>query len=286
MSWSHQRSPAPQPSADRTPIADQLVRGSLGKPAIHDKWESKYRTRTNERFYELVFDELARLVPRHRTTTTFLDAGCGIGAHSSRLARRGFIVEAVDFSDVVIERARANVASQGLKARISVHQADLLELPFEAETFDHALCWGVLMHVPDVSAALSQLARVTRPGGAIVINEINARAPEARLLRMLFPHMRNREIQIKRTPAGFEHWETTPTGPLMWRHADINWLVREASRSGLILRRRIPGQFSELYTKMPARWLADGVHAVNRIWFERVRMPGPAVANVLVFEKR
>lgn len=286
MTWSRERSrAASRPRADSAPSADELVRGSLGKPAIHDTWESMYRTSANERFYELVFDELARLVPRPRAVTTFLDAGCGIGAHSSRLARRGFAVEAVDFSEVVVQRARTNIASQGLEGRITVRQADLLDLPFEAGNFDNTLCWGVLMHVVDVSSALSQLARVTRPGGAVVINEINARAPEARLLRALFRRIAKSDIRIRRTPAGFEHWATTPTGPLMWRHADIDWLVREGSRRGLVLRRRMPGQFSELYAEMPASWLADAVHAVNRIWFERVRAPGPAVANVLVFEK-
>jgi SAM-dependent methyltransferase len=268
-----------------TPTADQLVRGSLGEPAVHDRWESQYRTSANERFYELVFDELARLAPRPRSITTFLDAGCGIGAHSLRLARRGFSVEAVDFSEVVVERARANVSREGLDKSISVRQADLLELPFQAEVFDHALCWGVLMHIPDVSLALGQLARVTKPGGMIVINEINGQSPEARLKRAVFQRMRTRDIQVRRTAAGVEHWETTPSGPLMWRHARIDWLVDEGSRCGLRLERRMPGQFSELYTNMPARWLADTVQAVNRVWFERVRRPGPAVANILVFRK-
>jgi 2-polyprenyl-3-methyl-5-hydroxy-6-metoxy-1,4-benzoquinol methylase len=267
------------------PGADQRVRESLGEPAIHDRWESQYRTLANERFYDLVFDELARLVPRDRAIPTFLDAGCGIGAHSIRLAHRGFRVQAVDFSDVVAERARANVSGEGLQERISVRQADLLELPFEAEAFDHALCWGVLMHIPDVSSALAELVRVTKPGGKIVINEINAQAAEARLKRAVFTRMGTREIHVRRTPAGFEHWEETASGPLMWRHADIDWLVREASRRGLRLERRMPGQFSELYANMPRQWLADVVQGVNRVWFERVRMPGLAVANVLVFHK-
>jgi SAM-dependent methyltransferase len=261
--------------------ADELVRGTLAEAAIHDGWERLYRTPANERFYELVFDELARLVPRDRGVTTFLDAGCGVGAHSLRLARRGFSVEAVDFSEIIVERARANVFSHGLEKRVRVRRGDLLELPFEEESFDHALSWGVLMHIPDVSSALAQLARVTRSGGKIVISEINAWALEARLQRAAF----QRKLQIKRTPAGFEHWAKTPSGPLMWRHADIDWMVHEGTRFGLSLERRLPGQFSELYVYMPARALSNAVQAVNRVWFARVRMPGPAVANVLVFHK-
>jgi 2-polyprenyl-3-methyl-5-hydroxy-6-metoxy-1,4-benzoquinol methylase len=267
------------------PTADETVRSSLAEPGIHDRWEKSYRTSANESFYELVFDELARLVPRPQAVTTFLDAGCGVGAHATRLARRGFTVEAVDFSAVVVGRARENVASRGLQERIAVRQADLLELPFPAESFDNTLCWGVLMHIPDVSSALSELGRVTRRGGVIVVNEVNARAPEARLLRAVLPRIAKSDIQVTRTPAGFEHWTTTASGSLMWRHADIGWIIREASRHGLVLRKRMPGQLSELYSYIPVARLAEMVHALNRVWFERVGRAGPAVGNVLLFQK-
>ncbi len=267
------------------PDADAAVRGSLTAPTIHDTWESMYRTSANERFFELVFDEVTRLASRRGPSPTFLDAGCGIGAHASRLARRDFVVQAVDVSGVVVERARESLARQGLSERVDVRQADLLNLPFETNTFDNTLSWGVLMHVPDVARALGELARVTQRSGIVILNEINSASPEAHLLRLLFPRIAKSDVRITRTPAGFEHWAETESGPLMWRHADLDWLVREASDRGLVLRRRIPSQFTELYAEMPSRWIADAMHAVNRVWFTRVRAPGPAMANVLVFEK-
>jgi 2-polyprenyl-3-methyl-5-hydroxy-6-metoxy-1,4-benzoquinol methylase len=262
-----------------------LVLDTLRCAGIHDAWERRYRTPANERFYEQVFDELVRLIPRPGASTGFLDAGCGIGAHASRLARRGFAVEAVDVSDAILERARANLAAQGLFERVTVRQASLLALPYDSESFDGVLCWGVLMHVPNVRAAISELARVTRIGGTVVINEINASAPEPRLMRILFPRIARSGVRIERTDAGFEHWAMTAEGMIMWRHADIGWLVDEAGRNGLSLRRRLPGQFSELYAEMPVKRLADAVHALNGFWFARVRAPGPAAANVLLFEK-
>jgi hypothetical protein len=100
----------------------------------------------------------------------------------------------------------------------------------------------------------------------------------------LLPRFAKSTIRLRRTPAGFEHWTTTESGPLMWRHTDIPWLCREMARQGLRLEARRASQLSELYTRLPGP-LALPVHAANRIWFQSIRRPGPAVANVLVFRK-
>jgi hypothetical protein len=47
----------------------------------------------------------------------------------------------------------------------------------------------------------------------------------------------------------------------------------------------MPGQLSELYSYIPVARLAEMVHALNRVWFERVGRAGPAVGNVLLFQK-
>jgi len=263
--------------------ASASVQESLGRPEIHASWESAYRTRANERFYERVFDELARLLP-DRGGTTFLDVGCGLGAHSLRLARRGFTVSAVDFSESILEQARENVRANGLAGRITVEQADLLALPFRDDAFDNVLCWGVLMHVPEMARAMTELARVTAPGGVLVINEVNARAPEARALQIALPRLAKSDISVERTQEGVEHWSDTESGPLMWRHADVRWLIHEMSTYGLRLRTRRAAQLSELYTRSP-RPIAAAIHAANGFWFDRVRRPGLALGNLLIFEK-
>jgi len=263
----------------------ERVVDTLSSSGIHDAWERRYRTPANERFYEQVFDELMALIAPLGPDARFLDAGCGIGAHAARLARRGFSVDAIDASAQILERAAANLAAQGLSSRVTLRQGSLLDLPYPAGGFDGVLCWGVLMHVPDVSTAVSELARVTRAGGRLIVNEINSGAPEPRLMRALFPRVASSGVRIERTEAGFEHWAMTAEGPMMWRHADLGWLVAEARRNGLVPLRRIAGQLSESYAEMPAGSLAAAVHSVNSFWFRRIRRPRPAAANILVFEK-
>jgi ubiquinone/menaquinone biosynthesis C-methylase UbiE len=269
----------------RTTPDSQAVRDSLSQPEIHRAWEDAYRTDGNERFYEMVFDELVRVLPPPIPGSELLDAGCGVGANSLRIARRGFTVRAVDFSDAVLEPARQNVRAHGLEDRIQVERADLLALPYDERAFTHVVCWGVLMHVPDIARAVAELARVTASGGAVAVNEINARAPEARLLRAVLPRVARSDIELKPTPAGIEHWTETPSGPLMWRHADLGWLVAEMASHGLSLRVRRAAQLSELYTRVRVPALASAIHALNTTWFRRVRWPGPALGNLLVFER-
>ena len=75
-----------------------LVQNLLARPDMHCQWEGDYRTAANEDFYERAFDSIIdELAPP--PGATFLDAGCGPCAHSARLARRGFNVQAVDFSE-------------------------------------------------------------------------------------------------------------------------------------------------------------------------------------------
>lgn len=260
-------------------------RDMLADAAIHEHWVAKYRTPESQQFYELAFDEIARRLDAP-PGSTILDAGCGSCAKSVLLAERGFRVVGTDFSADALELASQTVRARGLEDRITLRRGDLLNLPFRDGEFRYVLCWGVLMHVPEMPRAFAELARVLAPGGLLVISEGNMYAAQSFALRFVKRLLGRRRSQVVRTPAGLESHEHTDTGTLVTRQSDMAWFRTEGARRGLRLKARIPGQFTELYVLAPWRWMRRGIHALNGLWFRRVRLAGPAFGNILIFEKQ
>ncbi len=106
--------------------------------------------------------------------SSVLDAFTGTGDLALMLADRvasGGEVIGVDFSPAMIDRARLKAAARGRRCRFEV--ADVLDLPFEDDRFDAVTASGGLRSLDDPSAAVREMARVARPGGRIVVLEIN-----------------------------------------------------------------------------------------------------------------
>jgi SAM-dependent methyltransferase len=91
-----------------------------------------------------------------------LEVGCGWGELAEWVAREtGADVVPTDLSPRMVELTR----ERGLDARL----ADVQQLPFEDCSFDAAVAAWMLYHVPDLDQGLSELARVLRPGGRLVV---------------------------------------------------------------------------------------------------------------------
>ena len=262
----------------------KLVQRFLAKPDIHHKWEAVYRTTENEEFLEQAFDYIIRLldVPNQ---SVFLDAGCGVCSHSVRLANRGFKVQAVDCSQSILKEAKLNVKSKGLENRITVNCADILSLPFRNETFSHILCWGVLMHIPDLERAMAELSRVLKPAGILIVSEVNMYSLQSRLLRILRQLLRKEKDVVKLTPAGLEHWSSSSAGKLLTRESDLTWLIDNFVINGFRVKKRISGQFTEAYTRFSSETVRNLIHGFNKLWFSYIRSPYPAFGNIVILQK-
>jgi ubiquinone/menaquinone biosynthesis C-methylase UbiE len=95
-----------------------------------------------------------------------LDVGCGSG-HFTRLVAQASPTATICGVDREASRlcfARACCGADNLR----YEQADMAALPFADESFDLVYCRFVLVHDRDPSGALREMARVTRPGGAVV----------------------------------------------------------------------------------------------------------------------
>ena len=96
-----------------------------------------------------------------------LDAGCGTGRHTIPLADAGACVTGIDFSKGMLEKARAKSGAH--LARFIEHDLSM-PFPFPAQTFDRVICCLVLDHVSNLGFFFSELARVCRRDGFIVIS--------------------------------------------------------------------------------------------------------------------
>jgi SAM-dependent methyltransferase len=102
-----------------------------------------------------------------------LDVGCGPGFVSAELLDEvgpdGTVV-GIDGSPQML--ALAAQRCQG-RDNVEFREGDATSLPVEDGTFDAALCVQVLEYVPDVAAALAELRRALRPGGRVVIWDVD-----------------------------------------------------------------------------------------------------------------
>lgn len=253
---------------------------------IHEKWVSMYRTPEAQAFYEMAFDEIAKRL-NAPPDARLLDAGCGSCAKSVLLAKRGFRVSGMDFSHEALSLAPNTIRHYGVEGRIDLRQGDLMNVPFADNEFDYAMCWGVLMHVPNVERAMAELARVVKPGGTLLISEANMHSWQATGIRTLKKLLgRTGRGRVERTPAGLVNHEQTAHGELVTRETDMAWFAGEMNRLGFDLSARIAGQFTELYVVTPWKPVRSLIHAWNHFWFRAVGAPGPAQANMLFFRKR
>jgi ubiquinone/menaquinone biosynthesis C-methylase UbiE len=112
--------------------------------------------------------ELA-LAPESR----ILELGCGAGVLAVDLARRGFLVHAVDVNSAMIDLAHREVETAGVGARVSLGIADAHELPFDQRTFDLVVALGVIPFLHAPGQGLREVARVLTDGGFVVFSNDN-----------------------------------------------------------------------------------------------------------------
>ena len=105
-----------------------------------------------------------------------LDVACGTGEITALLARltgpRGQVT-GLDFSPGMLAIARQRLAGLGLGERVRLVQGDALQLPFPDGCFDVVTMGFALRNVADLDRALAEMARVTRPGGRVLVLELS-----------------------------------------------------------------------------------------------------------------
>jgi demethylmenaquinone methyltransferase/2-methoxy-6-polyprenyl-1,4-benzoquinol methylase len=100
-------------------------------------------------------------------------------------------VVGVDLSAEMLRFGREKIRKRGLSGRITLQQADAEVLPFSDDTFDAALVAFGVRNFEDLEAGLRDIARVLRPGGALVVLEFSypRQTPIKQLYRFYSTHV-------------------------------------------------------------------------------------------------
>lgn len=101
-----------------------------------------------------------------------LDVGCGTGLDALLLARvvgDGGIVIGIDYDEELVASARLRAANTEESGRVGYLRADAGSIPFADGAFDACRCERLFQHCPDGARILSEMVRVTKNGGRIVV---------------------------------------------------------------------------------------------------------------------
>jgi len=165
------------PSSKNGDRAAAVAGGNAAQVQFHNRlatrWEEKYRKRS---FCNRAASLLSLLDGIPLEGTSWLDAGCGTGHLSRRLAALGCSVLGLDAAPRMVEAAR-RLAEGPCASTPAFEAVETIErLPMGAGQFDGVLCSSVLEYLKNPEACVDEFSRVLRPGGWLLISVPNARS--------------------------------------------------------------------------------------------------------------
>lgn len=251
--------------------------------ATVESWDRDYYNPIAERYYDRAISKMLRLM-EVEPGATVLDAGCGPGVHSVRVAREGYRVCAIDVSQTMLQEAKTRVAEVGFASAVEFRQEDLTCLTFPDASFRYVFSWGVIIHIHDVEKALDELARVVEPGGKLALYVTNSKSWDNKLESFLRFLLRKPLVGREFFPLGNGIWYEMHGQTLWVWQFNIRELERQLEARGLLLTHRAIGEFSEIQRRVkgPLRRI---LLRLNNLCYRLKFPPGLAVANLLVFQK-
>lgn len=162
--------------------------GLKDNEAYYDEFSDWYERERHDGYHALIDDLESDLVVPLSKDRDVLEIGCGTGLilrHVAPVARRAV---GLDLSEGMLQKAQ----ERGLETV----KGSATELPFDDHEFDLVYSFKVLSHVPDLDRALAEAARVTRPGGELMLEFYNPLS-----LRYLAKRVRSGRISENTTEA-------------------------------------------------------------------------------------
>lgn len=204
-----------------------------------------------------------------------LDLGCGTGPVLCELRRHGFDTRGLDYSEDMLEHARARLRGQGLDDS-GLRQGDCRATPYPAASFDVVLCLGVISYLEDYDPVLAEIERLLKPGGTLLISFRNAHNPvlsdpvalarrtlRALLTPLLGPRRERfaigryldfRTVTAKLEARGFDYLDFFGIGFGPFRFAGRRLF---SERRAIRLSQRLMALCDRFALHRPRRWLTD-----------------------------
>lgn len=116
-----------------------------------------------------------------------LDLACGTGDIALAIANRGARTVGLDITHRMLQLGRVRAVASGAsssQARVRFVTGDMANLPFGNTWFDLVTTGYGLRNVPDLDAALDEIARVLKPGGRLLSLDFNR--PESAVIRVAY----------------------------------------------------------------------------------------------------
>ena len=103
-----------------------------------------------------------------------LDVACGTCVFTKEALRQEptLRMEALDFNSEMLDQGRVRIEDAGLIDQVNLVQGDAMALPYADNTFDAAMSGFAMRNVPDIKRVLSEMQRVVKPGGKVVVLEL------------------------------------------------------------------------------------------------------------------
>jgi len=186
-----------------------------------------------------------------------LDAGCGGGFYSLWLSERGVKVLGIDGSEEMINIAKEKTSRKMLNAEFLI--GDVTDLRIKDGAFDLVLSTLVLMDVKELDKAISELVRVTRNGGDIIISVQHSilsagdweRESGQKLFRKLDDYFIERELKAI--------WENEKKEriPLKYYHRSLQAYTQPFLERGCVLTHLIEPHPHKAYERLNPREYED-----------------------------
>lgn len=177
-----------------------------------------------------------------RPGDTVLDIAAGTGVSSVAFHQEGVRVVSADFSLGMLRQGRRD------RPFLSFVAADATRLPFADASFDAVTMSYGLRNVQDYRGALSEFARVTKPGGRLVINEFSR--PTNRIFRQVYV-----EYLMAAIPAMARRFSSSPDSYVYLAESIRSWPSQEELAVDIA---------ATGWTKVQWRNLSGGIVALHR----------------------